>query len=34
MPEEGPLRGAEERVGFDVRSACAGAESTHFVFDE
>lgn len=34
MPEESPLRGAEERVRFDVRSACAGAESTHFVFDE
>ena len=34
MAEQGPLRCAEERVGFDVRGAGSGAETTHFVFDE
>ena len=34
MAEEGPLGGAEEGVGFDVRGAGAGADAALFVFDE
>lgn len=34
MAEEGPLGGAEERVGLHVRGAGAGADAAEFVFDE
>lgn len=34
VAQERPLRVAEERVGFDVRGAGAGADAAEFVFDE
>ncbi len=34
MAQERPLGVAEERVGFDVRGAGAGADAAEFVFDE
>ena len=34
VAQEGPLRGAEEGVGFHIRGAGAGADAAEFVFDE
>lgn len=34
MPQQCPLCGPEKRVGFDVRSSSARADTTHFIFDE
>ena len=34
MAQEGPLRGAEEGVGFHIGGAGAGADAAEFVFDE
>ena len=34
MPQQGPLRRAKERMGFDIRRAGAGTNAAKFVFDE
>ena len=34
MPKEGPLCRAEERMGFHIRGASAGANAPKFIFDE
>lgn len=34
MPDQSPLRGAEEGMGLDVRGAGAGAQAAVLVFDE
>lgn len=34
MPQQGPLRAAEEWVRFDVRGAGARADAAELVFDE
>lgn len=34
MPQQRPLRGAEEGVGFNIRSSRARADTAQFIFDE
>lgn len=34
MPQQRPLRGPEEGVGFNIRSSRARADTAQFIFDE